>query len=210
MTQLEQINDIRKCAYLIIGALGTTAGKIKNLERKYYSFGELDSIHSALLAAVIKFRGGVFSQGRNADSAIADRFDRCMLEVSGAVIVEQSQLEQIDSLIADAKSVNEMLKQLTLNIEQLKAEHPQTQDTDALYCAAIDAAKEYRRSMAPLRAIRKDATLANGITATDGIEGLRKIAERFDRVMTDRYNKAMVREAAKAEKKAAKDAKYEK
>ena len=180
MTQLEQISDIGKCAYLIIGALGTTAGKAKNLERKHYSAGELDAIHRAMINTVAKFRGGIFFQGANTDRAIADRFDRCMLEASAAT-VKQSQLAQIDSLRADAKAVNDMIKQLTLDIEKLKAEHPKTPNIDALCLAVADALKECRRAMTPLRIIRKDSTITNGITAADGMAGLYKAFGRLDR-----------------------------
>lgn len=185
MTQLEQISDIRKSAYLIIGALGATAGKVKNLERKYYSFGELEAIHSAMLNAAARFRGGVFFHSPNADKLIANRFDRCAKEASERVTVDQSQLAQIDSLMADAKAVNDMLKQLTLDIEQLKADHPKQYD-DALYWAATDALKECRRAMAPLRAIRKDATFTNGITAADGMAGLQVIGQRFNNGTTNK------------------------
>lgn len=186
MTQLEQISDIRKSAYLIIGALGTTAGKVKNLEREHYSAGELEAIHSAMLNAAARFRGGVFFHSPNADNSIANRFDRCReLEASERVTVDQSQLAQIDSLITDAKAVNNMLKQLTLDIEQLKADHPQ-QYVDALNWAATDALKECRRAMTPLRAIRKDATIINGITAADGMAGLYKAFNRLDSATTNK------------------------
>lgn len=184
MAQLEQISDIRKSAYLIIGALGATAGKAKSLERKYYSFGELEAIHSAMLNAAARFRGGVFFHGANADNAISNRFDRCMLEASAATI-EQSQLAQIDSLIADAKAIIEMFKQMVLDIEQLKANHPKKY-VDALYWAATDALKEYRRINTPLRAIRKDATFTNGITAADGMAGLYKAFNRLNSATTDK------------------------
>ena len=183
MTKLEQISDIGKGVYLIIGALGATAGKAKNLEREHYSAGELDAIHSAMINTVAKFRGRVFFQGANSDNAIANRFDRCMLEARG-VTVEQSQLAQIDSLMTDAKAVNDMLKHLVLDIEQLKADHPQ-QYIDARYWAATDALKECRRAMAPLRAIRKDATFTNGITKADGMAGLYKAFDHLDRATTD-------------------------
>lgn len=186
MTQLEQISDIGKSAYLIIGALGTTAGKAKSLEREHYGFGELEAIHSAMLNAAAKFRGGVFFQRPSADSEIANRFDRCReLEARAGVTAQQSQLAQIDSLIADAKAVNDMLKQLTLDIEQLKADHPKQYD-DALYWAATDALKECRRAMAPLRAIRKDATFTNGITAADGMAGAYKAFNRLDSATTNK------------------------
>lgn len=185
MTQLEQISDIGKSVYLIIGALGATAGKAKSLEREHYGFGELEAIHSAMLNAAAKFRGGVFFQGANADNAIANRFDRCAIEASAGVTAQQSQLQQIDSLIADAKAVNDMLKQLTLDIEQLKADHPKQYD-DALYWAATDALKECRRAMAPLRAIRKDATFTNGITAVDGMAGAYKAFNRLDSATTNK------------------------
>ena len=196
MTQLEQISDIRKSAYLIIGELGTTAGKVKNLEREHYSFGELEAIHSAMLNAVARFRGGVFFQGANADNAIANRFDRCAIEASAGVTAQQSQLAQIDSVIADAKAIIEMFKQLTLDIEQLKADHPQ-QYVDALYWAATDALKECKRAMAPLRTIRKDATFTNGITAADGMAGLQVIGQRFNNGTTD---KQQAKTGAKYEK----------
>ena len=185
MTQLEQISDIRKSAYLIIGALGTTAGKAKSLEREHYSFGELEAIHSAMLNAAARFRGGVFFQGANADNAIANRFDRCAIEASAGVTAQQSQLAQIDSVIADAKAIIEMFKQLTLDIEQLKADHPK-QYVDALYWAATDALKECRRAMSPLRAIRKDATFTNGITAADGMAGAYKAFNRLDSATTNK------------------------
>ncbi len=185
MTQLEQISDIRKSAYLIIGALGATAGKAKSLEREHYSFGELEAMHSAMLNAAARFRGGVFFQGANADNAIANRFDRCAIEASAGVTAQQSQLAQIDSVIADAKAIIEMFKQLALNIEQLKADHPQ-QYVDALYWAATDALKECRRAMTPLRAIRKDATFTNGITAADGMAGAYKAFNRLDSATTNK------------------------
>lgn len=185
MTQLEQISDIGKSAYLIVGALGATAGKAKSLEREHYGFGELEAIHSAMLNAAAKFRGGVFFKGANADNAIANRFDRCAIEASTGVTAQQSQLQQIDSLRADVKAVNNMLKQLTLDIEQLKADHPKQYD-DALYWAATDALKEYRRVNAPLRAIRKDATFTNGITAADGMAGLQVIGQRFNNGTTNK------------------------
>ncbi len=179
MTQLEQISDIGRGVYLITGALGTTAGKVKSLEREHYSAGELDTIHSAMINTVAKFRGGVFFQRANADNDIANRFDRCREVEASAATIEQSQLAQIDSLIADAKAVIETLKQLVLDIEQLKADHPKQYD-DALYWAATDALKEYRRAMTPLRAIRKDATFTNRITAADGVAGLQIIGQRFN------------------------------
>lgn len=185
MTKLEQISDIRKSAYLIIGALGATAGKVKNLEREHYGAGELEAIHSAMLNAAARFRGGVFFQGANADSAIANRFDRCAIEASAGVTAQQSQLAQIDSVIVDAKAIIEMFKQLTLDIEQLKADHPK-QYVDALYWAATDALKECRRAMTPLRAIRKDATFTNGITAADGMAGLQVIGQRFNNGTTNK------------------------
>jgi len=185
MTQLEQITDIGNSVYLIVGALGTTAGKAKSLEREHYGFGELEAIHSAMLNAAAKFRGGVFSQRPSADNTIAGRFDRCALEASTGVTAQQSQLQQIDSLMADAKAVNGMLKQLTLDIEQLKADQPQHYD-DALYWAATDALKECRRAMPPLRAIRKDATFTNGITAADGMAGAYKAFNRLDRATTNK------------------------
>lgn len=186
MTHLEQISGIRNDIYLIVGALGTTAGKVKNLEREHYSFGELEAIHSAMLNAAAQFRGGVFFQRPSADSEIANRFDRCReLEVRAGVAVEQSQLAQIDSLMADAKAVNDMLKQLALDIEQLKADHPHQYD-DALNWAAKDALKEYRRINAPLRAIRKDATFTNGITAADGMAGLYKAFNHLDSATTNK------------------------
>ena len=185
MTHLEQISGIRNDIYLIVGALGTTAGKVKNLEREHYSFGELEAIHSAMLNAAARFRGGVFFQGANADNAIANRFDRCRELEARAATTEQSQLQQINSLMADAKAVNDMLKQLTLDIEQLKADHPHQYD-DALYWAAKDALKEYRRINAPLRAIRKDATITNGITAADGMAGLYKAFNRLDSATTNK------------------------
>lgn len=185
MTQLEQISDIGKSAYLIVGALGATAGKAKSLEREHYGFGELEAIHSAMLNAAARFRGGVFFQGANADNAIANRFDRCAIEASASVTAQQSQLAQIDSLMADAKAVNDMLKQLTLDIEQLKADHPKQYD-DALYWAATDALKECRRAMPPLRAIRKDATFTNGITAADGMAGAYKAFNRLDSATTNK------------------------
>nr|WP_181718463.1 hypothetical protein [Psychrobacter sp.] len=185
MTQLEQISDIRKSAYLIIGALGATAGKAKSLEREHYSFGELEAIHSAMINTVARFRGGVFFQGANADNAIANRFDRCAIEASAGVTAQQSQLAQIDSVIADAKAIIEMFKQLTLDIEQLKADHPK-QYVDALYWAATDALKECRRAMTPLRAIRKDATFTNGITAADGMAGAYKAFNRLDSATTNK------------------------
>lgn len=184
MTQLEQINNVINNLYLVTGTLGATAGKIKNLERDHYSAGELENIHSALLAAVAKFRGGVFFERENADRAIANRFDRCMVEVIVSTPIEQSQLAQIDSLMTDAKAVNKRLKQLTLDIEQLKAEHPQTQGIDARYWAVKDALKEYRRIMAPLRALRKDATFTNGVTAADGFKGLQKAFDHLDSATT--------------------------
>lgn len=185
MTQLEQISGIRKSVYLIIGVLGATAGKAKSLEREHYSFGELEAIHSAMLNAAARFRGGVFSQRPNADNTIADRFDRCAIEASAGVTAQQSQLAQINSLMADAKAVNDMLKQLTLDIEQLKADHPKQYD-DALYWAATDALKECRRAMTPLRAIRKDATFTNGITAADGMAGAYKAFNRLDSATTNK------------------------
>lgn len=184
MTHLEQISGIRNDIYLIVGALGTTAGKVKNLEREHYSFGELEAIHSAMLNAAARFRGGVFFQGANADNAIANRFDRCRELEARAATTEQSQLQQINSLMADAKAVNDRLKQLTLDIEQLKADHPKTPDIDALNWAAKDALKECRRAMTPLRAIRKDATITNGITAADGMAGLYKAFNRLDSATT--------------------------
>lgn len=185
MTQLEQISDIGKSAYLIIGALGATAGKAKSLEREHYGFGELEVIHSAMLNAAARFRGGVFFQGANADNAIANRFDRCAIEASAGATAQQSQLAQINSLMTDAKAVNDMLKQLTLDIEQLKADHPKQYD-DALYWAATDALKECRRAMTPLRAIRKDATFTNGITAADGMAGAYKAFNRLDSATTNK------------------------
>ena len=186
MTQLEQISDLKKSVYLIVGALGTTAGKAKSLEREHYGFGELEVIHSAMLNAAAKFRGGVFFQRPSADSEIANRFDRCReLEARAGTAAQQSQLQQINSLMADAKAVNDMLKQLTLDIEQLKADHPKQYD-DALYWAATDALKECRRTMTPLRAIRKDATYANGVPKADGMAGLQVIAQRFDNGTTDK------------------------
>lgn len=185
MTHLEQISGIRNDIYLIIGELGTTAGKVKNLEREHYSAGELDNIRGAMLNAAARFRGGVFSQRPNADNAIAYRFDMCAIEASAGVTSQQSQLAQIDSLRADAKAVNDMLKQLALDIEQLKADHPKQYD-DALYWAAKDALKEYRRINAPLRAIRKDATITNGITAADGMAGLYKAFNHLDSATTNK------------------------
>ncbi|WP_288998804.1 hypothetical protein [uncultured Psychrobacter sp.] len=199
MTQIKQISDIRKSAYLIIGALGTTAGKAKSLEREHYSFGELEAIHSAMLNAAARFRGGVFFQRPSADSAIANRFDRCAIEASAGVTAQQSQLAQIDSVIADAKAIIEMFKQLTLDIEQLKADHPKTPDIDALYRAATDALKEYRRINAPLRAIRKDAAITNGITAADGRAGIGEIIARFDSATTTNH-KPQAKIGAKHEK----------
>ena len=185
MAQLEQISDIRKSAYLIIGTLGATAGEVKNLERKYYGFGELEAIHSAMLNAAARFRGGVFFHGANSDNAIANRFDRCVAAVSERVTVDQAQLAQIDSLIADAKAITEMFKQMVLDIEQLKADHPQQYDA-GLYWAATDALKECRRAMAPLRTIRKDATIINGITAADGVAGLYKAFNHLDNATTNK------------------------
>lgn len=181
-----QINSLRNSAYLIIGDLGTIAGKVKSLQNKHYSGGELDAVSSALLSTVVKFRGGVFFQNENADSLIARRYDSCMTDALRKADLEQSQLVQIDSLIADAKAVNTKLKQLTLDIEQLKAEQPQAPNIAALYRAATDAAKLCRRINAPLRAIRKDATYSNGISAADGVAGLQVMGQRFNKGTTDK------------------------
>ncbi len=111
-----------------------------------------------------------------------------------------TELEQVKDILTDIANTVEMMGATAGKIKKLEREHHNVGALDAEHFAIVCAVSELRRTIAPLRARRKDAELSNGISPADGIEGLQKIAERFDRVMTDRYDKAMIREANKAAK----------
>lgn len=111
-----------------------------------------------------------------------------------------TQLEQINSLINDIYLVAGTLGTTAGKIKNLESEHYSASELADIHGAMLNAVNEVKRAAKPLNALRKDAELSNGITAAAGIEGLQKIAERFDRVMTDRYDRAMLKETNKANK----------
>lgn len=116
-----------------------------------------------------------------------------------------TQLEQIKDIRNDIYLVAGMLGTAAGKIKNLESEHYSASELADIHSAMLNAVNEVKRAAKPLNALRKDAELSNGITAADGIEGLLKIAERFDRVMNDRYDRAMLKETNKN----AKGAKHE-
>lgn len=92
-----------------------------------------------------------------------------------------TQLEQINSMVADVKTIKRLLDKTTANAKSLANEHYNAGEVDPLYNSLIGAVIELRHSLPALRKLKSDAEILDGISANDGEAGTQKALARFNK-----------------------------
>lgn len=90
-----------------------------------------------------------------------------------------TQLELINSMVADVKTIKKLLDKTTANAKILAKERNNTGETATIYNSLMGGIIELRHALPALYKEKSDAEIMDGISAADGEAGKQKALERF-------------------------------